>query len=72
MLVDICVFAGGFAITRMVSTGSLSAALAMPVLIWLLGYPLPYLILSICVGVLIIYRHKENIRRLLQGKENKL
>jgi glycerol-3-phosphate acyltransferase PlsY len=72
VLADCCVFAGGVAITRMISIGSLSAAVAMPLLIWLLRYPLPYLILSICVGVLIIYRHKENIRRLLQGKENKL
>jgi glycerol-3-phosphate acyltransferase PlsY len=72
VLADICVFAGLIAITRMVSVGSLIAAIAMPLLIWLLRYSLSYLLLSICVGLLIIYRHKENIKRLLQGKESKL
>jgi glycerol-3-phosphate acyltransferase PlsY len=43
----------------------------MPILIWLLGYPLPFVILGICVAVLIIYRHKENIKRLIAGRENK-
>jgi len=69
---DIFFFAGVVATTRMVSVGSLLGAAAMPVLIWLLGYPLPSVILGICVAVLIIYRHKENIKRLLAGGENRL
>jgi glycerol-3-phosphate acyltransferase PlsY len=69
---DIVIFAGTVFASRMVSVGSLAAAVAMPLLIWLWGYPLPYLIMSICVGGVIFYRHKENIRRLLKGKENKL
>lgn len=72
VLMAVIVFATGFAITRMVSVGSLSAAAAIPLLIWLRGYPLPFIILGICVGALVIYRHKENIQRLLLGKENKL
>jgi glycerol-3-phosphate acyltransferase PlsY len=67
---DILVFAGVVVISRMVSVGSLLGAAAMPILIWLLGYPLPSIILGICVAVLIIFRHKENIQRLLAGKEN--
>jgi glycerol-3-phosphate acyltransferase PlsY len=72
VLADFCVFAAGYAISRMVSIGSLAAAVGISVLIWIIGYPPPYLILGICVAVLIIYRHKENIKRLLQGKEHKL
>jgi glycerol-3-phosphate acyltransferase PlsY len=69
---DIFFFAGVVATGRMVSVGSILAAAAMPVLTWLLGYHVPYVILGICVAVLIIYRHKENIQRLLSGRENKL
>jgi glycerol-3-phosphate acyltransferase PlsY len=69
---DIFFFAGVVATSRIVSVGSLLGAAAMPVLIWLLGYPLPSVILGICVAVLIIYRHKENIQRLLAGGENRL
>jgi glycerol-3-phosphate acyltransferase PlsY len=67
---DIAVFAAGVGISRMVSVGSIAAAAAIPILIWLLGNPLPYIVLGICVAVLIIYRHKENIKRLLGGREN--
>jgi glycerol-3-phosphate acyltransferase PlsY len=56
----------------MVAVGSLLAAVAMPVLVWLWEYPLPYLILSICVIVLIIYRHQENIQRLIKGREKRV
>jgi len=71
VVLDIVVFAVGVGISRMVSVGSIAAAAAMPILIWLLGYPLPYIVLGICVAVLIIYRHKENIKRLLGGRESK-
>ena len=72
VLVNIFFFASAVAVSRMVSIGSLIAALAMPLLIWLGRYPLPYVLMSICVGIIVIYRHKENIKRLIEGKENKL
>ena len=72
VVLDIFFFAGVVATSRMVSMGSLLAAAAMPILIWLLGYPLPSVILGICVALLIIYRHRENIKRLLTGGENRL
>jgi acyl phosphate:glycerol-3-phosphate acyltransferase len=72
VLVNVFFFASAVGVTRMISVGSILAAIAMPLLIWLGRYPLPYLILSICVDAIIIYRHKENIKRLLAGEENKL
>lgn len=68
---DIAVFAAGVGISRMVSVGSMAAAAALPILVWLWGYPAPHIVLGICVGVLIIYRHQENIKRLLTGNENR-
>ncbi|MBW2038665.1 MAG: glycerol-3-phosphate 1-O-acyltransferase PlsY [Deltaproteobacteria bacterium] len=72
IFLNLFVFAGGVIISKRVSVGSLSAAAAMPLLIWLLGYPGSYLILSLIVGGLIFYRHKENIKRLLRGQENRI
>jgi glycerol-3-phosphate acyltransferase PlsY len=72
VLVNCFVFASALGVSRMVSVGSITAAIVMPLLILLGRYPLAYLILSICVDAIIIYRHKENIKRLLAGKENKL
>lgn len=72
VLMAFVVFATGVAITRMVSVGSIAAAGAVPLLIWLRGYPVSFILLGICVGAIIIYRHKENIQRLLMGKENTL
>jgi glycerol-3-phosphate acyltransferase PlsY len=69
---DIFFFAGVVGTSRMVSVGSILGAAAMPILIWLLGYHVPYVILGICVAVLIIYRHEENIKRLLTGGESRL
>ena len=72
VLMAIVIFATGVAITRMVSVGSIAAAGAIPLLIWLRGYPVSFILLGICVGAIIIHRHKENIQRLLMGKENKI
>jgi glycerol-3-phosphate acyltransferase PlsY len=72
LLVNVFVFASAVSISRMVSVGSITAAIAMPLLIWLGHYPLAYLVMSLCVGAIVIYRHKENIKRILAGKENKL
>lgn len=58
---------------RYVSLGSLAAALALPVATWLF-YPQQWLVLLFAVGcaLLAIYRHQENIRRLLAGEEHKI
>jgi glycerol-3-phosphate acyltransferase PlsY len=72
LLVNVLVFASALGVTRMVSVGSITAAIVMPFLIFLGNYPLAYLIMSICVGAIVIYRHKENIKRIIAGKENKL
>ncbi len=72
VLVNVFIFASALGMSSMVSVGSITAAIAMPLLIWLGKYPLAYVILSICVDAIIIFRHRENIKRLIAGKENKL
>lgn len=57
---------------RYVSLGSLSAAAAMPPLLFILSDKKIYAILSIFIAIIIFYRHRDNIRRLLRGEENRL
>ncbi len=65
-------FAILYAITKIVSIGSLSAALAIPVAAALLGRPLPLLALTIGGSLIVIIKHHGNIRRLLGKRELKV
>lgn len=66
------VFAVTLAASRIVSVSSMSAATAAVVLVLALEQPLPYRIL-VCAGALyVIFRHRANIQRLLNGAEPKL
>lgn len=58
-------------VTRYVSLGSILAAVAVPLSSWLRGNPLPLNIVATVVGLFVIVRHRENIKRLLNGTENK-
>jgi acyl phosphate:glycerol-3-phosphate acyltransferase len=63
------VFGAAVLISRIVSLGSISAALAVPVVLWLLSYP-PLLIgTGTFFGAMVILRHRANIQRLLAGDE---
>lgn len=68
-------------LTRMVSVGSIGAAILFPVLTIFIGQnyiinPVSaansYLPLAIAVAILVIYNHRSNVQRLLNGTENKL
>lgn len=61
------------ALTRHASLGSLSAALSFPLFVMLFkGSPPELLIFGGVVFILIMHRHRENIRRLINGNEKKL
>ncbi|NIO05491.1 MAG: glycerol-3-phosphate 1-O-acyltransferase PlsY [Proteobacteria bacterium] len=72
VLIDFFLFAGVLATWRIVSLGSLSAASFMPILLWMLTGSTTYVMMSICIGVLIFYRHRANIQRLIAGQENRI
>jgi glycerol-3-phosphate acyltransferase PlsY len=57
---------------RFVSLGSLSATAAFLFLLALLDPHRIYIPFAIIIGVLIFYRHRENIQRLLAGKESRV
>ncbi len=59
-------------LSKHVSLGSISAAVAMPFLGWYVPYG-PYSIYaSSFIAALIVFRHHENISRLLAGEEHRL
>lgn len=65
------------ALTKMVSLGSISAAILFPVLILLMPHTAylvdgNYIIYSILMAVLVVFNHRANVKRLLNGTENKL
>lgn len=61
------------AITHYVSVGSIAAAFTLPLLVILTTPYDPVLWTAIVlIGSMVIYRHKANIVRLIQHKENKL
>ena len=62
-------------IFRYISLGSMIAVLAFPLAVWLLheygGAPLAVALMSL-TSLMIVARHRENIRRLLAGTENRI
>lgn len=64
-------FAGLVWKTRYISLGSISAAAAIPVLVWLTTGSLPLLLATLIISSIVILRHRTNIQRLFQGTENK-
>jgi glycerol-3-phosphate acyltransferase PlsY len=66
------IFGATLGLTRIVSAGSMVAALTLPVCVCLLGYPAAVTLAAAVTGGLVVYRHRENLRRLLEGTENRL
>lgn len=60
------------ALTRYVSLGSIIGALSVPLFLLIFNYDPPYLVFGAAMALLVIFRHHENIRRLLSGTESKL
>jgi len=69
------------ALSRMVSLGSIAAAILFPVLCLFMsetfiaggeGTKLSYVIFGIIMAVAVIFNHRTNIKRIMNGSENKL
>jgi len=71
-----CAFSGAIflivvAIRRYISLGSLVAALSMPAWLSIGGHSGFLIITSMAMSLLIVLRHKDNIRRLAKGNERR-
>jgi acyl phosphate:glycerol-3-phosphate acyltransferase len=68
-LILIAVFIFAALPSRIISLGSLGAALAAPILFWFFSYPAPFVALTVFLAAMIVIRHRANIKRLLDGAE---
>ena len=57
--------------TRYVSVGSLAFAITLPTSCYLLGYEKEVVLITLCASALAFWRHRKNIKNLLNGTENR-
>ncbi len=75
-LASLGVFILVISLFRIVSLASVMASLSLPLIMYLSfndsTFSIPYLFVSLLAMVLVIWRHRENINRLIKGKEPKI
>jgi len=71
LAVSLISFITTVSISRYISLGSIVAALVFPFAVWRVDHPAqPIVIGSVFAALLIVYRHKANILRLVNGQES--
>ncbi len=60
-----------FYTTRYVSLASIAAALVLPVAVFLLRGPVPAFYFTLVMTILVVWRHRTNVARLLAGEESR-
>ena len=70
------IFIIGAGLTKFASLGSIAAAVGtyiiLALLVFMNKFPIEYLVYALIGTIIIIVMHRDNIRRLLSGKERKL
>jgi glycerol-3-phosphate acyltransferase PlsY len=72
MAVAVTVFVGVVAVTRMVSAGSILGASAMAISVFVFETDNAVRVIAVAMAALVVFRHRENIQRILAGTENRL
>ena len=70
-LLSFLVWLGIFLWKRYVSLASITATVFTFLFLFIAGYPVNVLFMALVIGALVIYRHRENIERLLTGTEHR-
>jgi len=71
-LATLGVFALSLAISRIVSMSSIAGAIAVSGIMYATHQPLPYILFAIAGGIYVIWRHRSNIQRILDGTEPRI
>jgi glycerol-3-phosphate acyltransferase PlsY len=66
------IWLGVTALSRYVSLASMIACLCLPLSALLLGYPRDAVVAAVIAALIIVWRHRENIARLVGGTERRL
>ena len=67
----VAVFVFTLWVSKYVSLSSIIAAIALPIFAIFFETPFPYKCMSLGISVLIVYKHYENIRRIVAGTESR-
>lgn len=59
-------------VSRYTSLGAIAVMVVSPFVFIFTGQPLPYIIYTVVGGALVLWRHRENARALLNGTERKV
>ena len=59
-------------LTRVISLGSVAATVTLPSVAWLIGAPTSVLAAAVGIAVLIVFRHRANVRRIVEGTERRM
>lgn len=74
-LASLGIFLSVFSISKIVSLSSLIASISLPLLMLLSfkenNFQTEYFLISLSAMLIVIWRHRSNIQRLLEGKEHK-
>jgi glycerol-3-phosphate acyltransferase PlsY len=57
--------------SRYTSLAAIVLMIVTPFAFWLTGQPLPYVVYTVAGGLLVLWRHRENAKALLAGRERK-
>jgi glycerol-3-phosphate acyltransferase PlsY len=71
LLIILAVWIVVFAISRYVSLASIAASITLPFACWVDQKSTALILVTGAMGVLAVYKHKANIRRLLNGTESR-
>ncbi len=71
VLPSVALFAVTVLVFRYISVGSMVGAVSFPFFLALYGRPLVFIVMSCIVSLLVVVRHKDNLRRLAAGRENR-
>ena len=69
LLVTVGVWVVVFLLSGYVSAASILAVVALPITMVIWSVPLPIIIMGIILCIFIVFRHRPNIQRLIEGKE---
>ncbi len=58
--------------SKYVSVGSIVALAVAPIIMWLLKTPSAFIVYTVIAAIYVIFLHRENIKRLIAGNENKV
>lgn len=59
-------------VSKYVSLGSIVALALSPLIMWFMNAPIAYIIYALVAAIYVIWLHRENIKRLKDGVENKV